>query len=342
MRAVVVTAATLLVVYAFYFFLLVFAGVLLAVFLSALTDRLADAVGLGRLAALALVAGGLVMTVALAVWWIGPRVGGQMVEMTERLPTALGELEAWLQRRDWGRTVLRYLPDTGESSTRSNLLGRVTGVFSATLGTLLNVLIVVFLGVYLAATPELYRRGLLRLLPAPRRERGRQVFEALSAALRGWLVGRIASMAVVAVLTWVGLMALGVPLALSLAAIAGAFSFVPYVGPVAAAVPALLVAGLDGVGAALWVAALYGTVQVVESYLVTPLIQQHVVSMAPALLISAQVLLGMAGGVLGVLLATPLAVVAVVLIQTLYVQDVLGDDIEVMGSSWKRVPPGSA
>lgn len=84
---------------------------------------------------------------------------------------------------------------------------------------------------------------------------------------------------------------------------------------------------------ATWVAGLYAFVQLVESYLVTPLIQQHVVSMAPALLISAQVLLGMAGGVLGVLLATPLAVVAVVLLQTLYVQDVLGEEVEVMGSS---------
>jgi predicted PurR-regulated permease PerM len=336
-RAAVVTAAALLLVYAFYFFLLAFAGILLAVFLSALANLLAEKTGLGRLPALGIVIGSLALLAGGAFWWIGPRVGSQMMEMTERLPAALQEFEAWLGRRAWGRTVLRHLPDTGESSTRANLLGRVTGFFSATLSTLLNVLSVLFLGVYLAAAPQLYRAGVRRLAPAERRARGGEIFAALGAALRGWLVGRIASMTVVAALTFAGLLALGVPLALSLAVIAGAFSFVPYVGPIAAAVPALLVAGVEGVEVALWVAALYAAVQLVESYLITPLIQQHVVSMAPALLISAQVLLGMAGGVLGVLLATPLAVVSVVLLQTLYVQDVLGEDVEVMGSSWNHV-----
>lgn len=335
-RVVVVTAAALLLVYAFYFFLLAFAGILLAVFLSALTNRLMEQSGLGRLAALAIVVLVLVAALALASWWIGPRVGRQMAEMTERLPAALGEMESWLARREWGRTVLRNLPHTGESSTRANLLGRVTGFFSATLSTLLNTFIVLFLGVYLAVAPGLYRKGILKLVPAGRRERGEEIMRAVGAALRGWIVGRIASMTVVAVLTLVGLMVLGVPLALSLAVLAGVFSFVPYVGPIAAAVPALLVAGVEGIAMAAWVAGLYAIVQLVESYLVTPLIQQHVVSMAPALLISAQVLLGMAGGVLGVLLATPLAVVSVVLLQTLYVQDVLGEEVEVMGSSWNH------
>ena len=333
-RAALVTAAGLLLVYAFYFFLLAFAGVLLAVFLSALAGWLRERTGMGRLAALVVVVLTLALLLAGAVFWIGPGVGRQMMDMADRLPEAYREIESWLSQRPWGRTVLRYLPDSGESTARANLLGRVTGFFSATLSTLLNVLIVLFLGVYLAAAPDLYQRGVLRLVPAERRARGEEVFEALYAALRGWLVGRIASMAVVAALTFAGLLALGVPLALSLAVIAGAFSFVPYVGPIAAAVPAILVAGTEGVDLAIWVAGLYAVVQLVESYLITPLIQQHVVSMAPALLISAQVLLGMAGGVLGVLLATPLAVVTVVLLQTLYVQDALGEDVEVMGSSW--------
>ena len=333
-RAALVTAAGLLLVYAFYFFLLAFAGILLAVFLTALVGWLRDRTGLGRLPALAVVLSTLALLLAGAIFWIGPGVGRQMMEMADRLPEAYREIEFWLSQRQWGRTVLRYLPVSGESSARANLLGRVTGFFSATLSTLLNVLIVLFLGAYLAAAPDLYRRGILRLVPADRRERGEKVLKALCAALRGWLVGRIASMAVVAALTFAGLLALGVPLALSLAVIAGVFSFVPYVGPVAAAVPAVLVAGVEGAALAGWVAGLYALVQLVESYLITPLIQQHVVSMAPALLISAQVLLGMAGGVLGVLLATPLAVVTVVLLQMLYVQDALGEDVEVMGSSW--------
>ncbi|MBW3599182.1 MAG: AI-2E family transporter, partial [Planctomycetes bacterium] len=119
---------------------------------------------------------------------------------------------------------------------------------------------------------------------------------------------RLASMAVVGVLTAVGLLVLGVPLALGLAILAALLSFVPFLGPVVSAVPAVLVAFVESPTLALWVVGLYGAVQLVETYLVTPFIQQRAVSLPPSALLAAQILMGIMGGILGILLATPLAV----------------------------------
>jgi len=171
----------------------------------------------------------------------------------------------------------------------------------------------------------------VHLLPPSRRPRTRTVFAALGSALRHWLLGRIASMLVVGLLTGIGLMIFGIPLALALGLIAALLSFVPYIGPILALVPALAVAAGEGTQAVVIVLMIYGAVQIVESYLVTPLIQQRAISMPPALLIAAQVVMGALAGFVGVAVATPLVVVVIVLVQMLYVEDVLGDEVEVMG-----------
>jgi predicted PurR-regulated permease PerM len=127
------------------------------------------------------------------------------------------------------------------------------------------------------------------------------------------------------VLTWIGLHLLGVPFALPLALFAGLAEFVPYVGPIVAGVPAVLVGLAEGPELALWTAGLYVLVQSVESYLLTPLIQQRAVYLPPALLLFAQVVLGVTAGPLGIVVATPLAAAGLVAVNKLYVEDVLGD-----------------
>jgi predicted PurR-regulated permease PerM len=119
------------------------------------------------------------------------------------------------------------------------------------------------------------------------------------------------------VLTWLGLTLLGVPLALILAVLAGLLAFIPNIGPVIAAVPAVLLSLLEGPQMALYVALLYIGVQTVESYLITPFIQRRTVSLPPALTIAAQFLLGMQAGGFGLFVATPLAAVGLTLAQRL-------------------------
>lgn len=159
----------------------------------------------------------------------------------------------------------------------------------------------------------------------------RQVFESLGTALRWWLVGRAASMLVVGILTALGLWIAGVPVPLALALIAALMAFVPFLGPVLGAIPAVLVALVESPVKVLYVIIVFTFVQLLENYFITPLIQQRAVSMAPALLITVQIVMAILFGAMGVLLATPLAVVFIVLVQMLYIHDVLGDRIRLLG-----------
>jgi predicted PurR-regulated permease PerM len=163
----------------------------------------------------------------------------------------------------------------------------------------------------------------------------------LGRVLRWWLVGRFVSMAIVGAVTATGLWLIGIPSPLALGLIAALLEFVPYIGPIFAAAPALLVALVLGPTELAYVALLYGVVQVLESYFINPLVQERAVSILPAALITAQVIMGVLAGPTGVVLATPLAVSTIVLIQMLYIEDVLGDSVKILGThSQRRKPSG--
>lgn len=138
-------------------------------------------------------------------------------------------------------------------------------------------------------------------------------------------------MMVVGTLTTLAMRILGIPMALSLGVIAGLFSFVPYIGPVLSALPAILIAALQGSSQMLYVTLAYLIVQLLESYVITPLIHQRTVSLPPAVLLTLQLVIGVLLGPIGVVIATPLGVVVIVTVQVLYVQGVLGDSIHILG-----------
>ena len=307
--------------------LVMFAGVLLAVFLRGLSDLVHDATGVPRGWSLALV--GLLLAVLLGVggWFLATQVAQQFDELGRNLRAAWGQARQQLQQYEWGQQALTVSSLDQWTPGRGNLLGRVSGVFSTTLGVVTNVVVILFIGIYLAVDPELYRRGLLHLVPLRGRDRAGEVLHAAGHTLRWWLLARLLTMTVVGVLTAAGLWLLDIPLVLPLSLIAFALSFVPYIGPILSAVPAVLI-GMTTDGApmsGLYVALLYLGVQTVESYLIQPIVQQRAVEMPPALLISAQVLLGVLLGTMGVILASPLAAVGLVLAKMVYVQDTLGD-----------------
>lgn len=313
--------------------LLVFAAILLAQFLSGLAMFLHHRSELSRNGALAVVVVSLLALSAAAVWLAGPPIAEQAAQLSERIPEAVEQIRSTLQQEAWMQPLLRQAPTPEEMvASSSDVVGRITGVFSTALGALVNTLLVLVIGLYLAVNPGLYIRNLLRLLPKNRRERGHEVMQALGRALRWWIIGQVGSMAVVGTLTTVGLWIIGMPLAPILGVIAGLFSFVPYVGPITSVVPALLVALGESMTKVGYVIIVYVAVQLLESNLITPIIQEKAVSLPPALLITAQLLLGVMAGILGILVATPLTVATIVFIQTVYVEDVLGDKAQVMGS----------
>jgi predicted PurR-regulated permease PerM len=144
-------------------------------------------------------------------------------------------------------------------------------------------------------------------------------------------MGRMASMTMVGLLTYIGLSLIGVPLSLALGIVTGILEFVPYLGPILALIPTVLVALLESPVLALYVMPVYGAVQFAESYLITPLISARAVSIPPAYLIMVQVVGGVLAGAIGVLLSEPLVVVIAIIVQMLYIEDTLGDSVRVMG-----------
>ena len=315
--------------------LVLFAGLLFGVVLDGAAEAVHRRVGfLGRRVAVLLLVAVLLAAFGLLGSWLGPRIGDQIAGLAERIPRFIGQAEAWIRSQPWGETVLRRIGDPGEiSPSLEDMIGGVSGAFSTVAGALANLAVILVLAVYLAWEPPLYERGVVHLVPVASREQVAEVLKALGGGLRSWMVGRLASMAVVGVLTTVGLIVAGVPLPLALGLIAGLFSFVPFIGPILAAVPAVAVGLTEGAETAALVVAVYLGVQFLESYLVTPLIQRSVVSLPPALLVGSQVVMGVLFGLIGIFMAAPLTVAAVILVQVLYVEGELGDEsVEVLGS----------
>ena len=301
--------------------LIVFAGILLAVFLQggghwiATRLGLADGWGIG-LFMLAIVAALVVFGLAVA-----PAVGDQVDELTRRVPQAFETFRQRLAEYSWGSALLDRLTPEALASTESRDVA-MTAV-SSTFGALGNVVIILFIGLYGALDPRVYRKGLTLLLAPSIRRRGDEILRATAGTLRNWLSAQLMAMTVVGVLTASGLWFAGVPLAFALGLFAGLLAFIPNIGPVIAIAPALLLAFPDGQSMVLIVLAIYLGVQALESYVVTPLIQQEKVSLPPALVISAQLLFGVLFGILGLALATPIAAALMTLIGLAYVEDYL-------------------
>lgn len=321
--------------------LLAFAGALGAIVLDALARPLRRAARLPHGVSVGVVAFATIALVGTFAWLYGPRVLEQAAELVERLPSSAAALSREMRGSQGNEVVAAVSERAGQVDWQSFgpvVFGSVAGIFATAVGALGGAVAAFALAVFLALRPRLYVRGLLRLVPRERRPRAAEVLDAIGNALRWWLVGRAIAMAIVAVITFAGLALLGIPQALVLAVVAGVFTFVPYVGPVMGAVPAVLLAASDSLTTAAWVVALYVGVQAIENYLVTPIVEGRAVSLPPALLIAAGVLLAVVFGVLGVLLSTPLTVALVVLVQALYVEDALGDPVPLLGEDPEAKP----
>jgi len=312
--------------------LLVFGAILVAVLLRALAGPIARRTPLSDGWALATVTLALGAGIAAAAWLFGAEVRAQVGELADRLPEAWRSLEERLGATDLGERLADRAQDAAPDA--GSVLSGLTGVLYSFVGGLADLLLIAFGGLYLAAQPGLYRRGVLLLFPADGpRERIAGTLDASGAALRLWLLGQLVAMAFLFVLTGLGLWAIGVPAALALALLAGLAQFVPLIGPIVAAIPALLIALSEGWQTTLWTLLLYVAIQQVESNLITPLVQRQAVSLPPAITLFAVVAFGLLFGPLGILFATPLAVVAFVAVKKLWVRDALGEPTEVPGES---------
>lgn len=315
--------------------LVLFAGVLHAVFLDGLTKLFRRVCPIARHWAIWITIVMLFAVTGASLWLLGPPLINQLTQLADRLPQAIAQIRTLFQDIQWLSSLMQRLPEPQQLiSIRQNLelMPRIFGLFSTTIGVFVTVFVIVFIGLYLAIEPPIYTAAVRRLIPLEKRVRMEEVLCAIGQALRHWLVGRFSSMFILGVLTGFGLWMIGMPVPISLGFITGLVVFVPYIGPIVSVIPALLVAFTVNLTMMLYVLLLYLGVQFLESYFITPMIQERVVSLPPAFLISAQVIAGVLFGLLGVVLAVPLAVVIAVIIQMLYIEDVLGDrTLHVLG-----------
>ncbi len=313
--------------------LLIFAGFLLSIILRWLKDQISRYTRIPRSLALVISLILIFLLIGLFSMYFGPLLKQQVVDFYRRIPEYLSDVKYYLNQFSWGKAVLAQAekPETlisAENLKETELLSRVIGVFSTTFGAVTGVLFILVIGVYLAAQPDIYLNGILRLIPLNSRPRALEVFHNLSTAIRGWLLGQLFSMSILGAIVGTGLWLLGLPNALALGLFAALMTFIPNLGPVLAFIPAILVALSQGVWTAFYVSLFYVFVQNVEGYFLTPKIQEKIISVPAVLILSVQILLFNIIGFLGILLAMPLLACTMVLIQMLYVEDVLGDRLD--------------
>lgn len=306
--------------------MLVFACILFAILLYKLSAVLHRRFGWNRKLALVVVVLALAAIVGLGGWAMAPQISEQSSELAKQIPASIERLQQEVQRHPLLERMTSELPDPKEMTQQLSQMVPNAGLFfGGLLGAIGNVAIILFVGIYFAFSPGVYKKGFVRLVPPAKRERATQVLDTLGDNLARWLVGKTISMVIVGVATAAGLTMLGVPLGLILGIIAGLLDFIPYVGPIIAGVPAVLIALSVGPDMALYVVLLFLAVQTIEGYVLQPLVEARAVELPPALTIVMQLIFGMLLGFAGVALATPLTAVLMVLVNMLYVEDILGD-----------------
>ena len=334
--------------------LLIFLGVLLSVFLTKLSQLVAEHSPLTYAWSLGLVTASLLLLTIGGLAKFGSQIHTRLQNTSQKLDESVDQLADRLRNYPLALDAVQRIPyaeklvlngsdKKGDSaphpsgdkpkqtpsadlvqSAAGNVFTALREIFSTTLGLVANAGLIFFIGIFIAANPDLYRDGFARLFPPPRQQRVREVMNAMGNALFHWLQGRLLAMLVTGGGTALALFVLGVPMAVTVGFITGLLTFIPNIGGVIALALAVLLALPQGLSTTAWVVGLYLTLQLLESNVLTPLIQQRQTSIPPALLLAFQVIMGAVAGFLGLMVATPLLAALLVLIKQVWIKDMMG------------------
>ena len=307
--------------------LLAFAAVLVALIFTSIADYIVKNSRLPHGWALGIAILCFITIIGLAGFMFGSQVNTQLRELSTQLPEAWAhlvrsvgdpDLETNLQAE-----ITKLIPDGG------SILSLFRGILSSLGGVLSGLVLALVGGIYLAAQPQVYFKGALMLFPHGMRERIKDASLRTATSLRAWLAGQLLAMVAVGIVTGMGLWMIGVPSPIALGLIAAVLEFIPMVGPILMAIPAILLAMTIDLETTLMTAGLYLAIQQTEGHVLLPYIQQKSVDLPPALTLFALFALGGIFGVVGVLLAAPMTVVMYVMVKTLYIRNTLGEDIDL-------------
>jgi predicted PurR-regulated permease PerM len=326
--AIVVVLAALppLIWYLRDFLLVLIGAVLVAMLLQLVSEPFSRWMRLPR--EIALIMSGLVIlcTTGGAFYLFGTQLTSEIQDVLTRADTAAASITKALQQSPLGRLALNHA-GTGSVSVAS----LASNVASLSVQMLEQIIFTVAAGVYLAAQPKLYRKGAAALFPSGSRPDAAEILDDIGRALRLWLLGQAIQMCLIGVLSTVAVWLIGLPSPLALGVIAGVCEFIPYLGPLIAGVPAVLVAMTSGLSLALWTIVAYLIIHQIEGNVIVPIIQRKLIFLPPAVLILSIVLVSMIFGNIGIVFAAPITVVFFVAVKKLYVREVLGRPTNLPG-----------
>ena len=187
-----------------------------------------------------------------------------------------------------------------------NSVGRVTAAVSSVVGTVTNMAMMLVLAIFIAAEPRMYERGVAWMLPLAEREHFYVTAAKMGSVLRRLMAGRLLGMAVEGFGTWILLSLGGVPMAALLGVLTGLLAFLPNIGAIVSGALIILVGFSAGFDVGLYAIFVYFVVQMVDGYLIVPMVAKRAVDLAPALVLGAQILFGALFGILGLALADPI------------------------------------
>jgi len=299
-------------------FLLILAGALIAIFFLGLSGLLCRKTKWKQGICLAIAVFGTLLLASGLFWLMGAKIQTQVEQLHNTLPATIENAKSQLSKNSIGKMIVEKV---NSPQTIKKAQALASTFFKTTFGVFGDIYVVLFLGIFFTVSPDVYKKGMVQLIPKKGQPKGEDIINKLGANLKKWLKGKFFAMLVVFILTSIGLLILGIPLWLVLGLIAGLLNFIPNFGPLIAMIPAVLVALMQGPTTAALVAGLYIVIQIVESNFITPMVQQKLISIPPALIIAAQLLISPLTGGWGLVLATPLMLIIMILVQELYIKE---------------------
>ena len=304
--------------------ILAFGSMLGAIVIHAVADLFHDRLRVPRKPALALGMATTLAALGFLGWLFGIAFREQVDLLIEQTPGLLDQFAAWLSRSAVGAKLVSAVHAAYAGSQAAQ---DISGLMRGAGEIALNALLLLVGALFFAADPKVYERGALLLVPPRHRPAFEDALFDTASTLRLWLRAQLIQMTTMGVLVGLGLWWAGVPSAAALGLLAGLSEFIPYVGPTAAMLPALGLAAIRGTAPIIGTLVTYALVRLVQSNFITPYVTNRVVSIPPAVTLFAIIGIGYVFGLFGLFFSAALLVVIFTLVRSLYLREVLGEDI---------------